>query len=185
LWPPEPKVEETEPEDEVGGRLSVRSRAKQNERLMAVAEALLVIPTQKWAHLDVSTALKEGLVAAKKIGSHGAKRRQMHYLVQQLRNHDDEVLGFLIDLVENGARRQADEDKVVERWRARVLDDDDALTELFEGRPHADVQKVRTLARSARKEREAEAGKVGKAQTNLLRAIREVLRPPVVAPEEG
>jgi len=42
----------------------------------------------------------------------------------------------------------------VEHWRDRLIEDDNALTELLAKYPAADVQHLRTLIRNAKKEKE-------------------------------
>ncbi len=43
-----------------------------------------------------------------------------------------------------------------EQWRERLLDDDDALTDLLREHPGTDVQALRALIRAARRERDTQ-----------------------------
>jgi ribosome-associated protein len=45
----------------------------------------------------------------------------------------------------------------LERWRERLLGDDDALTEFAAAYPDCDLTRLRTLIRAARKEQETQA----------------------------
>ena len=59
----------------------------------------------------------------------------------------------------------------IERWRLRLLDDDGALTEFAREHPRADLQRLRTCVREARKERLA--GGEPRHFRDLFRLIRE------------
>ena len=63
-----------------------------------------------------------------------------------------------------------------ERWRDRLLESDQALTELLAKFPQADAQRLRTLIRNAQKEKEA--GKPPKNYRELFQALREVFPEP-------
>ena len=63
-----------------------------------------------------------------------------------------------------------------ERWRAELIADDEALTRWTAGHPGSDVQQLRSLIRSARKEAQAqEAALPGEAQRHG-RAYRELFK---------
>ncbi|MGB3937873.1 MAG: ribosome biogenesis factor YjgA, partial [Burkholderiales bacterium] len=62
----------------------------------------------------------------------------------------------------------------LEDWRARLLDDDGALTEFAAAHPGADLQGLRTLIRNARKE--IAGGKPPRAQRELFRVLRDLAR---------
>ena len=59
----------------------------------------------------------------------------------------------------------------VERWRLRLLEDDEALTEFAREHPHADLQRLRTCVRETRKERVA--GGEPRHFRDLFRLIRD------------
>jgi ribosome-associated protein len=62
----------------------------------------------------------------------------------------------------------------LERWRERLLADDDALTEFAGERPGIDTQELRNLIRNARKE--TELGKPPKNTRALFRALRDIMQ---------
>lgn len=70
-------------------------------------------------------------------------------------------------------KRQIGQEKTSEKWRDRLLADNDALTEFVAEHSVADVQQFRQLVRNAKKE--AASGKSGTASNNLFKLIREAL----------
>ena len=60
--------------------------------------------------------------------------------------------------------------------RTGLLDDDTAIEELLCGRPGADSQRLRTLIRNTRAEREA--GRPPKSYRELFRLLRDILESP-------
>jgi ribosome-associated protein len=61
----------------------------------------------------------------------------------------------------------------VEHWRDRLIDDDQALTELLASHPNADAQHLRNLIRNAKKEKELL--KPPKNYRELFKVLREML----------
>ena len=64
----------------------------------------------------------------------------------------------------------------IERWRVRLLDDEGALAEFLRDRPGADAQRLRTLIRNARTERDA--GRPPKSYRELFRLLRDMIEAP-------
>jgi ribosome-associated protein len=59
----------------------------------------------------------------------------------------------------------------MEQWRARLLEDDAALTEFAHEHPAADLQALRAIIRNAR--REQKEGRPPRAFRELYRVLRE------------
>jgi ribosome-associated protein len=61
----------------------------------------------------------------------------------------------------------------MERWRDRMIENADAVSEFLVAHPHTDSQQLRTLIRNAQKE--AAANKPPKSSRELFKLIREII----------
>jgi ribosome-associated protein len=61
----------------------------------------------------------------------------------------------------------------LERWRDRLLQSDNAFTELLSAYPQADAQRLRTLIRNA--QRELETQKPPKNYREIFQVLRELI----------
>jgi ribosome-associated protein len=126
------------------------------------------------AHLEAMT-LPEPLAAAvreaRRIASHGARRRQVQYIGRLMRELDPEPIRAQLAAVAGGSAAARARHQRLEHWRARLMGDDGALTEFAREYVRADLQQLRALLRNARKE-QAE-GRPPRAYRDLFRVIRE------------
>jgi ribosome-associated protein len=135
--------------------------------LQALGAALAALPESQLAWLRMPEALREALFEAKRIRSHEAKRRQMQYVGRLMREVDAEPIRSQLAVIEGGSAQAAAAHRRLEAWRARLLQDDAALTDFAGEHPGADLQKMRTLIRNARQEQ---------SQSKPPRAYRELFR---------
>ena len=74
-----------------------------------------------------------------------------------MRRVDADVIRTELDRVTGDSRAAVALMHAAERWRARLLEDDSALTEFVAAHAGADVQWLRAAIRSARRDRDAGA----------------------------
>jgi ribosome-associated protein len=74
--------------------------------------------------------------------------------------------------VEGRSAQAAAAHRRLEAWRERLLADDGALTEFASEHPRADLQEIRSLIRSARKEQKE--GKPPRAYRELFRVLKTI-----------
>ena len=125
------------------------------------------------ARLELPEDLREALLEAQRIRSHEAKRRQMQYIGRLMREVDAEPIRAQLAAVEGTSAQAAAAHRRLEAWRARLLDDDAALTELVAAHPAADAQQIRALIRNARQEQKL--GKPPRASRELFRMLKATL----------
>jgi len=112
-----------------------------------IAQTLVAMRPEEVRRLPLSEHIVEAVLHAQGIRHHGAKRRQMMYLAKLLRAVDPEPLREALE--DESAGTAFDE---LERWRTRILEEgDDALAAFIHEYPATDRQRVRQLARTARK----------------------------------
>ena len=62
---------------------------------------------------------------------------------------------------------------LLERWRDRLMENENAFTELLAAHPEADAQRLRALVRNAHKE--VEGNKPPKNYRELFQVLREII----------
>jgi ribosome-associated protein len=151
----------------------IPSKTKLKQRMLelqALGAALVKLPEGQLAAMPMPENLAAAVTEARRISSHEGRRRQVQYIGKLMRNLDPEpIRAALAELAGQSAGARAKQQQL-ERWRARLIEDDEALTEYASAHPDADLQALRTLIRNARKEI-AEA-KPPRAQRELFRFLR-------------
>lgn len=141
--------------------------------LQALGEELVALSDERLAGLDLPDDLRDAVREAKRISKHGAQRRQLQYVGRIMREVDPAPIRAQLDALEGHSRTHTAWLHRLERWRERLLADDDALTELLAAHPGADVPKLRALIRNA--EREQAQGKPPKSFRELFQVLRELM----------
>jgi ribosome-associated protein len=150
------------------------SKTKQKQamhELQALGEALLDLPAAQLDALQLPDALLRALREAKTIAAHGAKRRQIQYIGRLMRDVDAAPIRERLALARGESAQASARHRRLEQWRARLMEDDAALTEFAQQFPRADTQILRTLIRNAR--REQKEAKPPRAFRELFRLLRE------------
>ena len=153
-----------------------RSQKKREvEELQKLGASLVELAPALLDALALPDALAAAVREAQRIRSHEARRRQMQYIGKLMRSVDAEpVRAALAEVAGQSAAARA-RHRRLEAWRARLIDDDAALTEYAAACAGADLQALRTLIRNARKE--IAEGKPPRAQRELFRVIRDLDEP--------
>lgn len=150
---------------------SKSQRKREVEALQDMGKALVELSKDTLMKMDLPEDLRGAVLEAKRITSHGAIRRQMQYIGKVMRGVDAEAIGAQLAAIRGESDAAKAEFHALERWRERLIADDNAVTEWLGRHPGADAQKLRQLVRNARKE--AELGKPPKSSRELFRLLRE------------
>ena len=124
--------------------------------LQKLGEALLELPADRLAGLDLPERLRDALAHLRSIRSHEARRRQVQYIGKLMRTVDAAPLEAALERMRSGSRAEVALMHACEHWRDRLLDDDAALTAFAAEYPVAEIQPLRAAIRAARAEREAQ-----------------------------
>jgi ribosome-associated protein len=143
------------------------------EALQALGEDLITLKPEQLARFDLPDSLRDAVLAAQGISSHGALRRQRQYIGKLMRKVDaTPIRARLLEIRGEDAMTRARLHRA-ERWRDRLVAGGDvALAELLEEAPQADRVRLRTLTRDAQRERATDAPP--RAQRELFRRLREL-----------
>lgn len=157
-------------------------RKREMHQLQALGEALVALPAERLARVPLPEELREAVQDARRFSSHGAHRRQLQYIGRLMRTVEAEPIRAALEGFAHQSAREAAAHQRLERLRARLLENDDALHDIKTQWPHADLQHLRTLARNARKE--AAAAKPPRAARELFRQLRALMDAAAPAPGE-
>lgn len=136
-------------------RPSKTKRKKEMHALQNIGESLVRLDSRRLIELGLPDTLMEAVLEAKRISKHGALRRQMQLIGKLMRDVDAEPIRKKLDLWGNSSAESTARLHQLERWRERLMADQQmqALSELGQKYPDADLQRLRALARNAVKEK--------------------------------
>lgn len=166
------------PDDEHGAgdeRPSKTQRKKDMHALQALGEQLVDLSGEQLAGIDLPEELREAIAFAHRVTSHEGRRRHMQYIGKLMRKVDADEIRAAIGRATGASRVAVALMHLAERWRERLLADDEALTDFMAERPGADVQWLRATIRAAR--REHSAGQPPKHARALYRWLHDELTP--------
>jgi ribosome-associated protein len=162
-------MHDTEHED----RPSKTRRKRDMEALQELGSELLNFSDEVLLQMDLPETLRDAVQAARKIRSHGARKRQLQYIGKLMRDIDPAPVRAAIEAQEHRQDTGTRAFHLLEELRdALVLQGDPALATVLEHFPLADRQHLRKLTRQAR--REHEEHQPPKASRQLFRYLREL-----------
>ncbi|MBS4097216.1 MAG: DUF615 domain-containing protein [Sulfuricella sp.] len=159
--------------EEFDDQPSKSQRKRDMHALQDIGEQLAELNNDRLRQLDLPESLHDAVLEARRIHAHGARRRHMQYLGKLMRTIDPAPIQAKLDEWSGASREQNAKFHMLERWRDRLLAEDEALSELARDCAAADIQKIRTLIRNARKE--SAAGKPPKSSRALFIELRSAL----------
>lgn len=146
---------------------------KQMHDLQDLGEELVGLSKEHLAEIDIPDNLRDAVREVKKIKSFGAIKRQMQYIGKLMRDIDPAPIQAKLSEWNGTSRQHIAWLHQVERWRDRLLEQPDSLTELLAAYPGADVQQLRTLIRNAIKEKEL--NKPPKNYREIFQILRDII----------
>lgn len=159
---------------------------KLSDHLQDLGEQLLTLRKGLMAKLDLPERLLEAVAEAKRITNFEGRRRQMQFIGKLMRKLDEATVAAIeqaLEVQHQGSAQETQRLHEAEQWRDRLIASDDALTEWLQRDANADVQRLRTLVRQARKdaqtttaqERPGEAVRHGKSYREIFQIVRDHL----------
>lgn len=141
--------------------------------LQDLGEQLVALNNGRLQELDLPERLLDAIRDMKKIGKFGAQRRQLQFIGRLMRDVDAAPIIAKLEAWNGTSRQHTAYLHRLERWRERLLENDDALTELLAEHPDADAQRLRALIRNAHKEKEL--AKPPKSYREIFQVLREIV----------
>lgn len=156
-------------------RPSKTQRKKEVQALQALGEQLVDLSHDQLARIPLPEELREAVEFAHRVTSHEGKRRHLQYIGKLMRRVDADEIRAAVGRASGESRAAVALMHLAERWRERLLADDDAVTAFVSERPGADVQWLRSTIRAAR--REQRDGSAPRHARLLYRWLHETLAP--------
>ena len=136
--------------------------------LQALGERIIAMSPAERARFPLSEDMLAAVEETGRIRSHEGRRRHMQYVGKVMRREDLSAIQAVFDEIEQEERRRDLAFHRLEKWRDRLIDEDDNAVEAFIAEhPDADRQALRQLIRNAKSERER-----GKPPTNARRLFK-------------
>ena len=141
----------------------------------ALGVRLTELPKDKLLKLNLPEDLFAAILESKKITANGAIRRHRQYLGKLMREIDTAPISEQLARWEGKHTAENAYFHGLERWRDRLINDANALSEFIALHPATDSQHLRTLIRNAQKEQAA--AKPPKSSREIFRILREITSP--------
>ena len=139
------------------------------DALQALGKALLNVGSARRAELDLPERLVEALDAAQRITQREARRRQLQFIGRLMRDIDAVPIRTRLAQWADAPNAEKARLHALERWRERLLAEDDALDRLCAERPAADRARLVALVDAVHAERAR--GQPPRAYRELFRAL--------------
>jgi len=172
-----PQRTDESPEDDPG-RPSKTMLKKAMHELQDLGEALTELSDERLIALPLPENLLEAVREFQRTRSHEGRRRQLQYIGKLMRGTEIEPIREAVASARLGRAREALALHEAEHWRDELLASDNALTPWMDKHPQSDLQQLRSLIRSARKDLAAAAddpngvARKGRAYRELFQFIR-------------
>lgn len=136
---------------------------------------LTELPKDRLLKLNLPEDVVTAVLDTKKITANGAIRRHRQYLGRLMREIDTAPITEQLARWEGKHTAENAYFHGLERWRDRLINDANALSEFMTLHPTTDSQQLRTLIRNAQKEQAA--AKPPKSSREIFRILREITSP--------
>lgn len=147
---PTPSWYHDDPSDDDGP--SKTQLKRESDALQKLGEELLELPDSRLAAIDMPETLRIALREAKKITAHGGRRRQLQYIGKLMRQVEPEPFQEAVASFKLGHAQDQLRLHQLEALRGELVASDEALQRYISEHPQVDVQQLRSLIRSARKD---------------------------------
>lgn len=142
--------------------------------LQDLGAQLVELGKDQLAQLDLPETLRDAVREMHRISKFGARSRQMQYIGKLMRGVEDTApIVAKLNAWKGYSQQHTAHLHQLERWRDRLLESDDALTQLLATYPQTDAQRLRALIRNAHKEKEA--NKPLKNYREIFQVLRELI----------
>ena len=149
---------------------------KQMKDLQDLGEAVAALPIDRLDKLKLDERLRDAIDELRRTRSFEGKRRQIQYIGKLMKSQDPEPLREAVASYRVGSASDTLALHQAEYWRDRLLAGDEALQNWVEAYPATDIQQLRSLVRSARKEKLEPGERHGRAYRDLFRLVKEQMQ---------
>jgi ribosome-associated protein len=156
-------------------RPSKSQRKRDVLELQKLGTQLVDLNAAQLAQFDLPERLAEAIAEAQHIRDFEGRRRQMQFIGKLMRDVEPAPIRARLDQFQGITHESTAKQHLIERWRERLLAEDTALTLFASEYPHGDLQRLRSLIASVKRDRAN--GRPPKNYRELFRALRDVIAP--------
>ena len=149
-------------------------RKRQSHELQALGEELIALPQGELDALPLPDALRDAVFLARRITKHGGLYRQKQLIGKLMRKVDAEPIRAALAARRERGRTAARQFHLIERWRARLLEESAALSEFVRSFPVIDSAVLANLVIAAQRERNDK--RTPKAARELFALIEKAIK---------
>lgn len=161
----------------IDGTAPSRNELKQQmKELQELGEAVAALPVDRLDKLKLDERLRDAIDELRRTRSFEGKRRQVQYIGKLMKTVDPAPLREAVASFRVGSASDTLALHQAEYWRDQLLAGDDALKKWVEEYPSTDIQQLRSLVRSARKEKLEPGERHGRAYRDLFRLVKEQMQ---------
>lgn len=143
--------------------------------LFAMGETMSKLSTAHLDSLELPEKIHNAIREVAGMPHTGARKRLLKYIAGQLHKIDVSPYQEKLDRIQNKSAHAVREHHMAEQWRDKLIQEgNDALTDLFDEQPGADLQHIRQLLRNIKKE--TATGKPPKSARLLYRYLKAVFQ---------
>jgi len=158
----------------IDGVLPSRNELKQQmQDLQELGEAVASLPPDRLDKLRIDERLRDAIDELRRTRSFEGRRRQVQYIGKLMKHENPEPLREAVASYRVGSATDTLALHQAEYWRDQLLAGDEALANWVKEYPATDVQQLRSLVRSARKEKLEPGERHGRAYRDLFRLVKE------------
>jgi ribosome-associated protein len=141
--------------------------------LQELGEELIALPESRLAAVEIPERLRDAIAEFRRTRSHEGRRRQMQFIGKLMRFADEAPLREAVAAFRLGSARETLQLHEAERWRDELIAGDDAATRWAQAFPRSDLQQLRTLVRSARRDAALDVGqRSGRGYRELFKFVK-------------
>jgi len=154
-------------------RPSKSQRKRDVTALQKLGTQLVELNADQLARFNLPERLAEAVAEARRIRDFEGRRRQMQFIGKLMRDIDPAPIQAQLDILRGVAHESNARQHLIERWRDRLLTDADALTLFAAEYPRVDLQHLRSLISSVK--RDQANARAPKNFRELFRAVRDAV----------
>jgi ribosome-associated protein len=154
-------------------RPSKSQRKRDMQALQDTGAELVMLSANQLAQIELPERLFDAILEAQRIRDFEGRRRQMQYIGKLMREVDPASIRAKLEQWHSAARAASSQQQLAERWRARLLDEENALTLFAREYPHSDLQRLRALIAGIRRDQIAD--RPLRNYRELFRVVRVIL----------
>ncbi len=154
-------------------RPSKSQRKREMEALQETGAQLVTLNAGQLAQIELPERLHDAIIEAQRIRDFEGRRRQIQYIGKLMRDVDPAPIRARLDQWLGAAHEHTAAQHLIERWRQRLLDEENALTLFASEFPGHDLQRLRALIASIK--RDQAANRPLRNYRELFRAVRGVI----------